>query len=244
MSILPVIVDFDNIDAHYRAQGPLSLARMLIRLLPANLLYLYDLVSVKLYGGWRTGTNLTNSASILAASISHESQTTLTIKHIGDEKVIRISVSLAGGPAGTRKILPDTYVRNRKLRQFRTLNTPWRECASHQRCGMALLHSGHNDTGCQTKDCYVRIGDVLVRDEQKMVDTLMVADIAHETFVSKSEDIIVVSSDSDVWPGIFLALQNGRRVTQIHCKTGFKTPAPLTGMLDQAAFAGYREFSV
>lgn len=244
MKLLPVIVDFDNIEARHRSQGPLSLARMLMGLLPANLLYPYDLASFRLYGGWRTGTNLTNGAAILSASISQDSQTTVTIKHLGEEKKIRVSVSLAGGPAGSRKILPDTYVRNRKLRHFKALNTPWHECANHQSCGMSFLHLGHNGTPCRTKDCFVHLGDVLVRDEQKMVDTLMVADIAHETFVSKAEDIIVVSSDSDVWPGIFLALRNGRRITQIHSKTGFITPPSLTAMLDQAASAGYREFSI
>lgn len=186
---------------------------------------------------------MTNSAADLAASISENSQTTVAIKHIGVEKAIRVSVSLAGGPAGTRKVLPDTYVRNRKIRNFRALGTPFRECANHQSCGMSLLHSGHNSIPCRTKDCFVQVGDVLVRDEQKMVDTLMVADIAHETFVSKADDIIVVSSDSDIWPGIFLALQNGRRVTQMHSKVGFFTSPSLVRMLDHAAHAGYREFS-
>lgn len=51
MQSLPVIVDFDNIEARHRAQGPLSLACMLLGLLPPNLLFPYDLASFRLYGG-------------------------------------------------------------------------------------------------------------------------------------------------------------------------------------------------
>lgn len=244
MTPVPVLVDYDNIDAIHRSQGPVSLARMLLALLPPNLLHPYDSVSIRLYGGWRSATGLTPYAQELAASIARDAPTTFNVTHIGNQKKLRVLVSLANGPAGTRKVFPETLARNRPLRHFRARTAPWHECTSGNACGMTLLHNAHNATPCRTANCHVRIGDILVRDEQKMVDTLMVADIAHETFVSRAEDIIVVSSDVDVWPGIFLALHNGRRVTQMHTQTGWATSRQLMDTLDDAMAAGYRQFSV
>lgn len=243
MADLPVLVDFDNIDLLHRGQGPVSLAKMLVSLLPANLLHRYDTARVRLYGGWRSITGHTPAASSLYADIEANSPTPYTVQHMGQSKTIRIIVTLAHGPAGTRKIFPETLAKNRPLRHFRSVTTPWRDCGDHAACGFSVVKDGHNSTPCGIGKCTVRLGDILVRDEQKMVDTLMVADIAHETFVTKSNDIVVVSSDADLWPGIYMALNQGRFVTQIHPKSGWKTSTSLLATLDHAAEQGYRQFS-
>jgi hypothetical protein len=238
------MVDFDNIEPAHRAQGPVSLSRMLLGLLPANLLHPYDGATVRLYGGWRTSTGPTAAVQQLSPDIAANSPTHLNVTYLGQTKPIATTVSLAFGPIGTRKIFDETLVRNRPLRHFRSIVTPWRDCAANENCGLKTLQNAHNQMECSATSCYVRLGDILVRDEQKMVDTLIVADMAHEIFISKSDEIVIVSSDADIWPGIYLALQSKCRVTQLHTKKGWKTPGHLLRTLDNVLLQSYRELSI
>ncbi|PKH70038.1 hypothetical protein CXF96_05910 [Stenotrophomonas sp. Betaine-02u-21] len=83
-----------------------------------------------------------------------------------------------------------------------------------------------------------------MRDEQKMVDTLMVADLAHITFVDKHDDVVVVSSDADIWPGILLAIKGGCAVTQVHATPKIVTASNLKNMLHPDISSYYREISI
>lgn len=240
---LSVFVDYDNIDLRHRAQGPVSLARMIFGLLPANLVHPYDALNFRLYGGWRASNLLTAAAQLLLPDIRENSPTVGSCTYIGTNKPLKIHVALAEGPLGTRTRFEQTLVRNRPLRYFRTNQVLWRDCSDSSNCGMAHLHTAHNATKCGNSGCFVQIGDVLVRDEQKMVDTLLVADVAYEAFVSAADEVVLVCSDADMWPGIFLALQKGCRITQIHSKPGWKTPKHLLGSLNHAMLQRYREIS-
>jgi uncharacterized LabA/DUF88 family protein len=62
----------------------------------------------------------------------------------------------------------------------------------------------------------MRTPDLLRKAGQKLVDTMMTADIIHLA-ANGSTDICVISSDDDLWPGIKSALLLGRRV--VHLRT-------------------------
>jgi hypothetical protein len=76
---------------------------------------------------------------------------------------------------------------------------------------------------CPSAGCGVTPIDVLVRAEQKLVDTMLVADLVHLS--SGGAPLIVVSSDDDLWPGIESALLRGARVVQVQTLPGRFTPA-------------------
>jgi uncharacterized LabA/DUF88 family protein len=97
---------------------------------------------------------------------------------------------------------------------------------------------------CGNSGCSSQLGDVLVRDEQKMVDTLIVADIAHQVFKAMATDVVVVSSDTDMWPGVLLALRSGCAVTHIHTKHGGKTQQHLINTLGGQLNRIYQQMSV
>ena len=79
---------------------------------------------------------------------------------------------------------------------------------------------------CPGNGCTVRQNDVLQKWEQKLVDTMLVSDLIF--LATRGErDLVVVSSDDDIWPGIRTALQLGARVTQVHTG-GRETPADYT----------------
>lgn len=118
------------------------------------------------------------------------------------------------------------------------------ECASVVGCGLNQFFGLSNATPCTNTACACTLGDVLVRDEQKMVDTLLVADIAAHAFTSRATDVVVVSSDIDMWPGVLLALRTGCSVTHMHTKSGWRTQTHLVGTLGSSLGKAYRQLAV
>ena len=58
---------------------------------------------------------------------------------------------------------------------------------------------------------------VLTRTEQKLVDTMLVADLIH--LASSGEtSVAVVSSDDDMWPGMLMAMSHGAQIVHICTK--------------------------
>lgn len=77
-----------------------------------------------------------------------------------------------------------------------------------------------------------------------MVDTLLVADIAYQAFVHKATDVVIVSSDTDMWPGVLLAMTAGCNVVHLHTRSGWKTQKHLMATLCSATNRRYTQLSV
>jgi uncharacterized LabA/DUF88 family protein len=90
----------------------------------------------------------------------------------------------------------------------------------------------------------VRLADLLVRDEQKMVDTLLVADVAELALAQRAAHIVIVSSDTDMWPAVLLALRMGSNVLHIHPKAGSQTQRHLLGTLSRNLPGKYAQLSI
>lgn len=55
---------------------------------------------------------------------------------------------------------------------------------------------------------------VLEREEQKLVDSMLVVDLVHYAETTE-EPLVVVSADDDLWPGIRFVLLRGARVIHV-----------------------------
>lgn len=244
MADLTMFVDYDNVQASHTSAGAVNLARMLVSLLPTSVLVQYTAVVVRLYGGWRSKANLTRLAQRLVPDIRKNSPCVVTIQHEGVTVNLRLTVELADKPIGTASPLEETLVFDRDLRKFRVRAHPWHHCASAGNCGFGAFSSIGHGSACQNSGCSIRLGDLLVRDEQKMVDTLIVADVAQTVHVGKANDLVVVSSDTDMWPGVLLALRAGCSVIHIHTKQGWRTQGHLMRTIGNQFNRRYKQISV
>ena len=204
----------------------------------------HSAVLVRLYGGWRERGNLTPSAQRLIPDIRSGSPCIVQLEHSGALHPFRLTTELADGPLGSGISLEETLVRERGLRKFRARSGAPAACASHSSCGMSTYRGFTQATACAVAGCGTTLGDFLVRDEQKMVDTLLVADIAVHSLTTGASDLVVVSSDIDMWPGVLLAVQAGCHVTHIHTKPGWRTQSHLMRTLRHAAGQAYRQLTV
>ena len=244
MADLTVFVDYDNVQAAHTSAGAMNLARMIVSLLPTSVLVQYAAVAVRLYGGWRSSGKLTRLAQRLIPDIRQGSPGVITANHEGANVSLRLIVELADKPIGTTSPLEETLVYERDLRKFRTKALPWQHCANVGSCGFGVFLSVGHASACGDRNCTMKLGDVLVRDEQKMVDTLIVADMAQCVHIAKASDIVVVSSDTDMWPGVLLALRAGCSVIHVHTKHGWRTQGHLMRTIANQLGRSYRQISI
>ena len=223
MSKLMVLVDYDNVELSLRSPGPVNFAKVLTPLISGQVSFRYSEMDVRLYGGWRSRGLLTNSAQRLVPDIHAFSPTYVGTVHAGSNIQLKLTVELADKPIGLTIPLEETLVKERDLRKFRTRSAPWAQCANPSACSFKHFTGLMHNTACGNGVCANRLGNLFVRDEQKMVDTLIVADIAFQVLSEKAKEIVIVSSDTDMWPGVLLALRAGCSVIHIHTKAGWTT---------------------
>ena len=70
---------------------------------------------------------------------------------------------------------------------------------------------------CPGQDCWVTQEQVLRKGEQKLIDTMIVSDVIFLA-TQGCKDLVVVSSDDDIWPGIRTAAELGASVTLVHTR--------------------------
>lgn len=242
MTKLIILVDYDNVSSNHKIAGAVGLAKVILDTVDSSVLASYTAVTVRMYGGWRSGSRYTTFAQRLLPQIRNDSPSIFSLKH-GDAIVnLRLVVELADYPIGTQSaLLEETFVRDRNLRNFRSRSFPLSSCANTGTCGMVGLINLTASTQCDEPGCAKTIGDVFVRDEQKMVDTLMVADIAYQALVAKTQHVIIVSSDTDMWPGVVLALQAGRDVIHIHTTPAWRTQRHLMNTISGRLGNSYKQ---
>ncbi len=241
---LTVLMDFDNIDRALIGSGPIAMARAIALSIPASVTRNYETITARLYGGWRSNGLLTNAAQRLIPNIRSDSPSSLAVAGAEDRTSVRLNVELAERPLGSTRMLTETFVKDRGLRNFRSRTHPWNRCECQSDCGMKSFAGLNHKGNCPKLDCSVSLGDVLVRDEQKMVDTMMVADLAYISLVERAKNVVVVSSDTDMWPGVMLALRAGCYVLQIHTKAGWRTQTHLINTLDALTARFYEQTSI
>lgn len=244
MSVLMVFVDYDNVDFSLTRAGPVSLAKVLAALVPSSVLASHTSITVRLYGGWRCESTLTTVAQRLIPDIRENSPCVVSSTVNGNTVTLRLTVELADKPIGASAPLEQTLVRDRGLRKFRTLSKPWSTCLSSGSCGLAGFAQVAHNSSCTNAGCTTTVGDLFVRDEQKMVDTLIVADMAHQALVERATNVIVVTSDTDMWPGVLLALRAGCSVSHIHTRHGWRTQRHLMNTIGGGLNRIYQQLSV
>lgn len=244
MAALTILVDYDNVDKNLHGAGPVNLAKVLSSLIPSEILSRHTSINVRLYGGWRSNAILTRSAQNLVPDLRANSPSIISYKHEGASKVLTVNVSLADKPIGGVAYLEETLAKDRGIRKFRSSALPHHSCSNSSRCGLSSFLNADYRTSCGTASCTVTLGDMFVRDEQKMVDTLLIADIAQLALADKSSHVVVVSSDVDMWPGVLLALKNGCSIIHIHTKQGWRTQRHLMNTLPHFLRRKYSQLSV
>jgi uncharacterized LabA/DUF88 family protein len=233
-----VLVDYDNTPGTYRTQ-PTRLITDLIGVLARFSLQFQNL-HFRLYGGWDTYGGV---ATQLAQTISVQLQGTLPYSvpsTIPGGAPALITAELVRSSLWVSIPLVDTFrPRNPGQRGIRCVVPAGCASPSTASCHLHSSLSLLNQAQCSTT-CAVQPHDAVARNEQKQVDTCITVDLIHQTLMN-SEPIALVSSDDDLWPGIFACTSLGVSVVHVHtrnpsaCSNQYETTALARGYIYKKA---------
>jgi len=242
---LYVLVDYDNLGG-FRASNTLD---VIIRHIESRIHDLFlegvSRIEVRLYDGWFLGQSLTRQAQTLAAQIQSNFPATIQRENSSGITETRI---LSVGFARSGLFLPsvglsETFMPGRSVGNIQINQSGWRGCASPANCSLQAVERFLRDEECSLGACSVTPHDLLQRNEQKQVDTLLVADLAELTLRQAVKRVAIVSSDVDMLPGVLLCLTAGAAVCHVHTSPGATTKAVHMSNLTRAG-GNYRQTSI
>jgi uncharacterized LabA/DUF88 family protein len=207
---MKILVDYHNVPSATARQGLVYLAdRVLTKL--KSVIASPGTLSFRLYGGWDRNNRMTRQGQDL--SIELQSGFPRSLGN-GTERVVltmQLAQSLEALPT---KTLSNT-LRDEPLRKMRC-QMPSKTTCRNDPCPLDPMAIFLNTGKCALAGCIAEPEMLLSRSEQKLVDTMIVADMMHLASSGVSA-IGLVSSDDDMWPGILCALNMG--VNVIHFTT-------------------------
>ncbi len=221
---MDILVDFDNVEIAIRRAGLLPLCARLAELLAEQRLRIPARCRIRLYGGWYDRDKLTSAAQELSTEIQDEFPNTIwwSAKQESGKCVTMVEMAY-GLEADPRRHLFYTH-RVREFSDHLKCDTNRLQKCTSTDCSLRGIPGFFNNRKCPQSGCYTTPGDVLRKTEQKLVDTMLTADLIHLAKCG-AQELVVVSSDDDLWPGIQTALLYGAGVSQIHTRNDRRTPA-------------------
>jgi hypothetical protein len=210
-----VLVDFDNVPDLVRKNGTRYVAdRVWSSLKLMAPLPLASLVRLefRFYGGWLGTSSPTPKGSILLAQVQRDFPFV-----IRSTKPLTISGELAQALLPLPKHpLPHTFRQRQGTQNMRCVHPSKLGC-SLSNCPIIAVHDFLTSGICPVAGCGRSANDFLRKSEQKLVDTMLVADLIHLSSTG-FDQIAVVSSDDDLWPGMLMAMHNGANLFHVCTK--------------------------
>ena len=222
---LYILVDYDNL-GRFRESNTLD---VIIRHIESRIPDLFvtgiSRIEVRLYGGWFIGQSLTRQAQTLAVQMQAYFPATIqrqSTSGIPETRILSVEFARSGLflPAVS---LPETFMPGRSVGGLQINQSGWRACAAPASCSLVAIERFLREDQCSLSTCTVTTRDLLRRNEQKQVDTLLVADLAELTLRQSAKRVALVSSDMDMLPGVLLCLTAGAAVCHIHTSPGGTT---------------------
>lgn len=169
----------------------------------------------RLYGGWLDEDASSRSAERLIPDLQRDFPRSVSVTGAEGAQAVLVRVELARSLAcDPAVVLTHTYRQRSLPPRLRCEAAPCQGCATPSHCPIASLDPFIRDDDCPVDGCSVEPRRVLAREEQKLVDSMLVVDLVHFAETT-DQPLVVASADDDIWPGIRVALLRGARVIHV-----------------------------
>lgn len=212
------LIDWDNLAESVRRQGPRYVADRIWTTFEKSMrahLEGVNRLDVRLYGGWYGLNKLTNYGAQMAAAVQQDFP--FMLRSSSQHASVIINCELAQALLALPKhTLPHTF-RIRQGPPRLTCADPTTLGCNDSACPILVVHKFFGGGKCPAANCAHEVDHILGRNEQKLVDTMLVSDLIYLAY-SGETCISVVSSDDDLWPGMLMAMHRGSHVIQLCTK--------------------------
>jgi hypothetical protein len=215
------IIDYDNVKEAERSYGVEHVVRKAISFCDAAQAA-PGRIRVRIYGGWYESGRLTRNAQLLWASIRSSSPVRIAWS---DGTIVLADIELATATLSDPRTLISNTFRLRGMQSgLRCEARPWLNCADAASCPLESMSQFLDQGICPSSGCSIRPGTLLHRQEQKIVDAMMVADLIFDSQSTRGWNV-VVTRDDDIWPGLSIASAYSNKLTHISTNEARRVPA-------------------
>jgi hypothetical protein len=230
---MQILVDYDNIPDLIRRNGPRYVADRLcaaLQRVAIDVLLEDRRLDLRFYGGWYAGRTLSALGQLLAADLQASFPFVLRFNPDNPDSAITVAGALAHSLIIVPKhTLYATFRQRPGLGKVVCADPSTLGCADPI-CPFRAVVTFFSSNRCSQNTCQVNVSALVSpRGEQKLVDTMLVADLIYLSHSGEST-ATVVTSDDDVWPGVISAMQLGTRVIHITTKHHERHPPYVAGL--------------
>ena len=206
---IPVLIDHANLPPVPSRRDYVHLADTIINTISPQLPPAAYGFSLRLYDGWYRGQTLSSAAQRAIAAVSADFPYYRALSSTSSQRCL-VTAELAHGPAFAPNVtFTHTYRERDTVSRLRVRPLP---ACSEPECSLKAAHGFLSTQRCKATGCARTLTNLIESaDEQKLVDTLLVADLAHYS-LEDAPAVVVVSADDDMWPGIAFALSRAKTV--------------------------------
>ena len=213
-----ILVDYDNLIMSLSQTRLVDVANLILRKLPALNAHEPGLCEMRLYGGWYEMDSMTKKAQELSASIQNDFPIIANIRYEyqGEVKMkINASLALALNEDPSHHMF-NTFRKKSASNNIRIKSQKEAGCSQND-CELLKIRKFMKSKKCPAASCSVASDDLIYRNEQKLVDTMLTCDLLHAE-KQGWDCIVLVSDDDDFIPPLRTLLLRGASVFRAHPK--------------------------
>lgn len=213
-----ILVDYDNLMLDQKAAGLVDVATRVLMQLPPLAAQERGACEMRLYGGWYEGASMTKLAQDLSVAMQVDFPTIVRVPNQpGGSTPINVNASLAVAlnedPA---HLLFNTFRKKGRPNNIRVQNPQEAGCAKND-CALMIIKKLLKNGKCPAASCTATSNNLIYRNEQKLVDTMLACDLLHAQ-MQNLDYIVLVSDDDDFIPPVRTLLLRGAPVVRVHPK--------------------------
>lgn len=214
--IVFVFIDYDNLHPRRKSAGILDLLSNIFVQIPWDPATTLGICETRVYGGWYEGDQITQKAQKITVELGRDFPTIIRIPRKNARTIaltVRVELALALLQDPGHHLL-NTYRRKGKPSNLRVKKPDEVGCVDSA-CILLNFKELLKHGSCPKPGCTVTSSDLIYRNEQKIVDTMLTCDLIYAADFATGP-IILVSSDDDFLPPLRTILLRDASVVRCH----------------------------
>ena len=227
---LATFIDYDNLLDRHKSSGILDVVTKALFQTPLSSQNVRGTCDIRIYGGWYEGLTMTGRAQELTGNIGDEFPTIIRVATKSGE-VLALETTAALAVATMEEPghhLFGTYREKGKPRNIR-VKTPAAVGCTDPSCLLPMTKKLLEFGSCSVPSCAVTSNDLVYRQEQKIVDTMLTCDMVYAP-TQDYQHLVLISGDEDFVPPLRTVLLRGTPVARFHPQpNSSRTPLVIPG---------------
>ena len=211
---MEILVDYNNVLEVDRRRGIVYLVEKLLGTIGPSRFGSRSRASIRLYDGWYELQSLTRTAQETSADVQANSPRTVQLQSQGTSKTLIVNVELAYSLMSDPTVHLWHTFRPKNPQSNITCRQPHEAVCAVVACPLAPMSAFLSTRTCPESSCNLKPADFVVRNEQKLVDTMIASDL-FALHLASAPEAVIVSSDDDLLPAIRMLVKCGTSVIHV-----------------------------